>query len=234
MEKTLHQNSFEQIETRFEHERGNRTAEICLSLGSIAMRFSQVERVPRYETGERENDVEHSYMLALVAPELAQALEFNLDAGLISQYAIVHDLVELQTGDQATFLFTENDQHAKEASEHAALQQLASLLPPHTRSTLLMYEAQRDPEARFVRYVDKLLPLVVDVVGQGERVMREDYQVTDTETLRQCHEVLHERIVAKFGGEFADLDIAHEILCELFQFIATTRNPTVFQPEVAA
>ena len=35
-------------------------------------------------------------------------------------------------------------------------------LPPHTASLLENYEAQADPESRFVRAVDKLMPVVVE------------------------------------------------------------------------
>lgn len=226
MEKTARRNIFEQNNTYLEYDKGYHSAHICLELGKTAMHFSSIDRVPRYSNGERENDAEHSYMLALVAPELSESLELALDSGLITQYAIVHDLIELKTGDTATFLFDKHHQAQKEAAEHAALAELIRDLPPYTATMLLRYESQKDPEARFVRYVDKLLPIVIDVIGQGERVMREDYGVTSQEALRQCHISLHERLVEKFNGEFPELDMAHALLCELFEtmFITPERS----------
>lgn len=197
-------------------ESGQRVAQIGLTLGKAAMDFSQVERVPRYASGERESDAEHSFMLALVAPELAVALELPLDVGLVSQYSTVHDLIELKTSDVATFLFSEDDQLQKELDEQVALRELMSELPAHTGMMVARYESQREPEARFVRYVDKLLPVIVDILGAGERVMREDYGVTNSSKLEQCHDELHERLVKKFGGEFPEIDMAHKVLCDLF------------------
>lgn len=218
MHKTTTVRNIEQAATnRIEYQRGFIAAQTSLDLGKTAMYFARVERVPRYADGERENDVEHSYMLALVAPELAYALQLPLDRGLISQYAIVHDLVEIETSDYATFLYTEDELVQKEINEHQALQRLYAKLPPHTAQMLRNYEAQADAESRFVRYADKLLPIIVDIIGAGEQVMREDYSVTTPEALRRCHEDLHKRIVAKFGGEFPELDLAHQLLCELFQ-----------------
>lgn len=82
------------------------TASVALELGKIAINFAGVDRVPRYNDERRENDAEHSFMLALIAGELAQTLyPATLDAGLVSQYAIVHDLIELETGDVATFCY---------------------------------------------------------------------------------------------------------------------------------
>lgn len=202
---------------RFEHQRGARAAQISLDLGKVAMFFSRIERVPRYSDGKRENDVEHSYMLALVAPEIASSLKLDLDTGLLSQYAIVHDLIELKTGDVATFLFSEDSQLQKELDEQAALRALLDELPPHTATVLLKYESQRDEESRFVRYIDKLLPIVVDVIGAGKRVMHEDYNVHSLDELSRCHEKLHARLVEKFGSDFPEIDLAHQLLCELFE-----------------
>jgi 5'-deoxynucleotidase YfbR-like HD superfamily hydrolase len=217
MQEILSVKEFELIDdNHFRRESGHHVAEIGLTLGKAAMDFSRVERVPRYASGERESDAEHSFMLALVAPELAVALELPLDIGLVSQYATVHDLIELKTNDVATFLFSEDDQLQKELDEQAALRELLSELPPHTGMMVARYESQREPEARFVRYVDKLLPVVVDILGPGKKVMREDYGVTNRAMLEQCHNELHERLVKKFGGEFPEIDMAHEVLCNLF------------------
>lgn len=54
--------------------------------------------------------------------------------------------------------------------------------------------------------------------ADGERVMREDYGVSSLEALQQCQADLHQRIIAKFGNEFPELDLAHKLLCELFEF----------------
>lgn len=218
MSETQAKGVFEQAyEVQTAYERGVRAGQISLDLGLIAMEFSRIERVPRYADAERENNAEHSYMLALVAPEICDALRLPLDVGLVSQYATVHDLIELETSDVPTFLVTEDEQLQKEINEQAALDRLMQRLPRYTRNMLSRYEAQVDPEARFVRYVDKLLPIVVDFIGAGQRVMREDYGVDTLEQLQACHRHLHERLVKKFGEEFPALDIAHELLCELFQ-----------------
>ena len=109
MQEKIIVNNFEQFtDEKIDHARGVKAAQLALDLGKTAMFFSRIDRVPRYADGERENDVEHSYMLALVAPEIAAALELPYDIGLIAQFGLVHDLIELQTGDTATFLFDEN------------------------------------------------------------------------------------------------------------------------------
>lgn len=192
-------------------------AETALQLGSLAIEFSRVERVPRYDEESRESDVEHSFMLALVASELARSLyPGQLDVGLVSQYAVVHDLIEIMTGDKATFHYSAEDMAQKEIDEHAALNALLERLPPHTRQLLADYELQLDPEARFVKAVDKLLPVVVDILGPGQKVMNEDYDVHTTDQLIASHQKLHGRIAEKFK-EFPEVVSAHGLLCELFE-----------------
>lgn len=219
MLELIKQKRFEQIGVdRSEYADGYRAAQTALDLGKLAMQFARVERVPRYGDGERENDAEHSFMLALIAPELAVALNLPLDIGLVSQYSVGHDLIEVKTGDYATFLYTDNDQVLKEIREHQAIEQLCEELPPHTARIVRAYEAQADPASRYVRYTEKLLPIIVDIIGGGgKRVMEEDYGVTSVEALQQCHRELHDRLVKKFGGEFPALDLAHQLLCELFE-----------------
>ena len=193
------------------------SASILLELGGLAMRFARVERTPRYDEKTRESDVEHSYMLALVATELAHSLyPASLDTGLVSEYAIVHDLIEIKTGDVTTFQISNVDLVQKEKIEHEALESLLAELPPRTRSTLYNYEQQADPESRFVRAIDKLLPVVVDILGAGRKVMNEDYFVHSSTQLGTAHDGLRKRMAERFG-EFPQVVADHALLCELFE-----------------
>lgn len=215
MSEVLLQKNFEQIEVAIDGSDSRNITRTSLELGQLAMQFARVDRVPRYADGERESDVEHSFMLALVAPELAQSLELPLDLGLLSQFSIVHDLIELKTNDVATFLLSESELRTKEAAEAAALEQLLEELPPYTARLLEKYEQQDEPEARFVRFVDKLLPIIVDIVGDGKRVLRDDYNIRSTEELFHAHHNLHQRLERKFGDEFPEISRAHSELCRL-------------------
>ena len=156
-------------------------------------------------------------MLGLVAPEIAKALDLPLNIGLVAQYSLVHDLVELKTGDTPTFQLSEHQLLQKAQREREALAGLMSELPPYTAKLLYDYEQQSCPESRFVRYIDKLLPIIVDIIGAGERVMQEDYGVDSTTQLQQCHLALQKKVKNMFGEEFPDLQLAHQLLCELFE-----------------
>jgi len=218
MTKTLVYKSFESKSSMYEPRgRGYRVARYALQASKIALETRDQLRVPRYNDGERENNAEHSYMLALMAPELADALGLELNKSQLAEFGVVHELIEIITGDVPTFLITEDEQRQKEQCEREVEALLHLKLPPYMRSVHKEYESQATPEARFVRYVDKLLPIIVDILGDGMRVMQQDYGVSSIEALRQAHEHLHARIVTMFGNEFPALDLAHKILCELFE-----------------
>jgi len=199
-----------------EHSSYPSSASLALELGGVAIKFAQVERAPRYNEEHKENDAEHSFMLALVANELAATYYPALDAGKVTQFAIVHDLIETATGDVTTFKFSPEQMAKKQQVEHAALEKLMDTLPPHTAQLLFAYEHQQDIEARFVKAVDKLLPVVVDILGAGKKVMKEDYEVTTIDELKASHTKLHERIAKSFE-EFPLIVGAHKLLCQLFQ-----------------
>jgi HD domain len=188
-----------------------------MQLGVVAMRFAQIDRVPRYDNGERENDAEHSFMLSLVASELAYMIyPHELNPLLVGQYAMVHDLIELKTGDVPTYRSTPDELEAKERAEHHARAALLSELPPYTSNLVSRYEDQIDKEARFVRGVDKLLPVMIDIIGDGRRVMHEDYAIQNDWQLEHAQATLHARIASKFS-EFPELIADHKLLLELFR-----------------
>lgn len=211
--------SFEQYRTLYDDsERAAGIGRIGLCLGDIAMRFAQTERVPRYTPETRENDAEHSYMLALVSAEVASQYFPQLDTGLVSQFAIVHDLLELETGDVATFNISDDALKAKASAEHDALKRLVSRLPRHTAMLLEVYEEQQVPEARFVRFIDKFMPVIVDILGSGSKVMHEDYETYTLTDLAESEDKMKKRFEKMFPDpEFSVLHIARHSLARKFE-----------------
>lgn len=87
-------------------------------------------------------------VLVLLPPELDRARALT--------YAVLHDLAEVRTGD-----LTPHDgvsRAEKQRNEHIAMASLTGLLPDGSSllDTWTAYETQADPEARFVRQLDRL------------------------------------------------------------------------------
>jgi adenylate cyclase len=205
------------IESEARLETGKQLASLAIAASQLTDDFAAVERIPRFLKGQRENDVEHSYMLAVAAPEMLNALQLNLNIEKVTRFSLAHDLIEVKVGDVATFNLTPEQLSEKERLEEEAKEALLKELPPLIAESLEEYERQDTPEAIFVRMVDKLLPLAVDVTGDGIRVLKEDYGVASYEELVQSHNALHARINEKFGRDFPDLVAAHAVMCEIIE-----------------
>jgi len=92
----------------------------------------------------------------------------DLDRGRALSYAALHDLPEVRVGD--IMPSDEVEATAKSHREHVAMSALCRDLPGGDRllATWEAYEAQADPEARFVRQLDRLDMAIQAVVYREE------------------------------------------------------------------
>lgn len=58
-------------------------AQRAIATSELFDQFARVDRIPRLSNGDRENDVEHSFLLATIATDLAQELRPDLDVNRI-------------------------------------------------------------------------------------------------------------------------------------------------------
>jgi adenylate cyclase len=206
------------IEQRHDAARG--IGNIVLGASQLTDDFSNIERIPRLADSRRENDVEHSFMLAVAAPAIAERYYPDLDIEKVRKFSLVHDMLEVEVGDVATFDLNAAELKEKDRREQAAKRVVFERLSKISTSVaedLEEYEQQACSEAVFVRMVDKLLPVAVDVTGDGLRVMREDYGVSDLAALELSHNQLFARMQAKFGQDFPDIVAAHALLAVDFE-----------------
>lgn len=137
-------------------------------LQQLVIDLSKVERVMQFgDTGRKENDVDHSYGLALTCWYLAPKIAPQLNLEKIFKYALAHDMVEIQAGD--TFVFAGSKEiNNKAKREAAAMRQLYKDWPDFTEmvDATKGYDDKIDEEAKFVKAVDKFIPLII--IDQGE------------------------------------------------------------------
>lgn len=115
-----------------------------------------------------ENDAEHSWSVAVLACSLVEHIDPNLDTGLVCQYAIIHDLVELYAGDTSVW----SDEEAlknKSTREKSSLKMIKKRFSYFTWliSTIEAYELQESNEARYVKAIDKYIALCVRFRDDG-------------------------------------------------------------------
>jgi putative hydrolase of HD superfamily len=147
------------------------TTEKVIELAQLCLRFGRVNRVTYHEDGKRfETDTDHTVMLAVIACAFAAQHNPFLDVGRVAQFAIVHDLVKAYAGDANTLAVGAVQASAKEAREAAALDRIRREFTadfPWLTDTIDAYESLAQPEARFVKALDKVLPKVTHILNRG-------------------------------------------------------------------
>lgn len=149
-----------------------------LDFVKLTNKFRAVERLI-YVTNRvnNENDAEHSYQLAMVAWYLLSKENYGLDQGLVIQYALVHDFVEVYAGDTWFFRTEEESNNKKEREEKAAIR-LKKEIPEFLDFHKLISEYKKgvDRESRFVYALDKLIPILNVYLDGGK--LWQDQKIT--------------------------------------------------------
>ncbi len=182
-------------------------ADAVTDLATHALTFGRIERTACYHPDgmTKESDTDHTVMLGWIAPALADLLyPDRLDVGLVAQFALVHDAVEVFAGDTPTLRITEAGRAAKKARELAAAGEwdlrFDDRLPWMPR-VIRAYEAQLDPEARFVRAVDKHLPKIVHMLDGLAGLREENFTTAELAGFF----VTQQADIARYAGEFTEL-----------------------------
>ncbi len=132
-----------------------------LSFIKLTQDFRNIERQVIFKkTNQRENDIEHSYQLAMAAWYLADSRKLDLNINLLLKYALVHDLVEIYAGDTPMHSKDEVYVQSKEQREKLAREKLKSEIVEfyEVHALIEAYEEKKDKESKFIYALDKLLP----------------------------------------------------------------------------
>ena len=120
------------------------------------------------DASRRENDVEHSWHLAMMVMVLGEYAPAGIDLPRVMQMALVHDIVEIDAGD--TFIYGEQGDKAER--ERRAADRIFTLLPPdqtaEIRALWEEFEAGTTLEARFAKALDRVEPLLLNIYTQGK------------------------------------------------------------------
>ena len=122
------------------------------------------------DRSRRENSAEHSWHLALMALVLAEHAPPGTDLARVMAIVVLHDLVEIDAGD--LFQYAAQPQQARQAAaERAAADRLFPILPPPQAASLRAlwdeFEERATAEARFARALDRLQPMLINMVTEG-------------------------------------------------------------------
>jgi 5'-deoxynucleotidase YfbR-like HD superfamily hydrolase len=187
-----------------------------IDLGRLSLAFARVDRISYHEDGATpESDTDHTVMLGLVACAFGAQHLPDLDLGLVAQYALVHDLVEVYAGDTPTLRITADQQASKHAREQAALarieREFADTLP-WVPLMIRSYEQREQPEARYVKALDKLLPKITHVLNDRQTIREQG--MGRAELLAR-----YDRQLEELQGYAADFPPLFELRAELIALV---------------
>lgn len=116
-----------------------------------------------------ENSAEHSWHLTLYALVLSDQAGPDVDLNLVIKMLILHDLVEIDAGDNP--IFGDHDIAQMEALEQAAADRIFGLLPDDLRDELRAiweeFEAAQSPSAQFAKSLDRFQPPMQNLQSGG-------------------------------------------------------------------
>ena len=117
-----------------------------------------------------ENDAEHSWHLALMAPLLKEHIKEDVNIEKVINMVIIHDLVEIDAGD--TYAYDEEAKKTQRERELAAADRIFGLLPQdqaeYMRGLWDEFEERRTPEAKFARTLDNVQPVMLNSASCGK------------------------------------------------------------------
>ena len=131
------------------------------------------------DASRRENSAEHSWHLTLYALVLADQAGPDVDIDRVLRMLILHDLVEIDAGDNP--IFGTVDAPAVAAAEQAAADRIFGLLPDDLNTGLRAiweeFEAAETPTARFAKSLDRFQPPMQNLMSGGGSWV--EYNVTE-------------------------------------------------------
>ena len=114
-----------------------------------------------------ENSAEHSWQVAMLAMSLLPYAKTALDGGKVIKMLLLHDIVEIDTGDK----FAYDANHLDTENETLAAERIFSLLPEEVGKSMLAlwmeFEHSSSPEALFAKGVDRVIPVIQNLQNNG-------------------------------------------------------------------
>jgi putative hydrolases of HD superfamily len=126
-------------------------------------------RTKLINSDRHENDAEHSWHLAMMAIVLAEYSNTPIDVLKVLKMVLIHDIVEIDTGD--VFLHDTSKNHTNTEEETIAAKRIFGMLPPEQAEEFISiweeFEAGQTNEAKFAKAMDRFEPLLQNASNKG-------------------------------------------------------------------
>lgn len=154
----------------------NPSLDQLLKFTNLLHQYRTIERsLLVHKSDQNENDVEHSFTLAMLAWHIHSTYKLDLDLSKLFSYALAHDLVEIYAGDTFFYQTDADVLNSKHNKEQEAARRLRSEFPefPELHDAIDRYEAREDDESKFIYALDKIEP-VLSIYLDGGRTWKKN------------------------------------------------------------
>ncbi|WP_316821554.1 HD domain-containing protein [Pedobacter gandavensis] len=133
-------------------------------------KLKYIQRKTRlFNSMRHENDAEHSWHLAMMALVLSEHANEKVDILKVVKMLLIHDIVEIDSGD--VFLYDQNANHDNRVEEQEAAKRIFGLLPDQQAEEFISlweeFEAGISAESKFAKSIDRLEPVLQNVSNEG-------------------------------------------------------------------
>ena len=122
------------------------------------------------DANRKENDAEHSWLLALSAVLLKEHMDAPVDLMKVIVMVLIHDLVEIDAGD--TYAYDSEGAKSKRERELKAAERIFGILPKdqgtYFRSLWDEFEDYSTDDAKFAHLLDNFQPLLLNDASDGK------------------------------------------------------------------
>ena len=126
-------------------------------------------RTKLINSDRHENDAEHSWHLAMMTIVLAEYSNTPIDVLKVLKMVLIHDIVEIDTGD--VFLHDTTKNHTNTEEETIAAKRIFGMLPSEQAEEFIHiweeFEAGQTNEAKFAKAMDRFEPLLQNASNKG-------------------------------------------------------------------
>ena len=118
----------------------------------------------------QENDAEHAWHMAVMIYLLKEYANQEFDLAKAMAMALIHDVVEIDAGD--TYAYDTSGLTTQKERESKAADRIFGLLPDdqnkQLRALFEEFEEGKSPEAKFVKTMDNLQPILLNDYNNGK------------------------------------------------------------------
>jgi putative hydrolase of HD superfamily len=122
-----------------------------------------------FNSNRHENDAEHSWHLAMMVMVMAEHANAPIDMLKVIKMVLIHDIVEIDSGD--VFFYDTTKNHSNTDEELLAANRIFGLLPEEQAQQLIEiwkeFKAGETDDAKFAKSMDGLAPMMQNHSNNG-------------------------------------------------------------------